>query len=98
MDDALDWTGPLCADDIVRLTEARVEGGTILPGSRVTFDSLEQGAGKGEVIDLAAGFKGRAPFRKRLWVTALVRLDDGTTRRILAPELRAEAPSPGEAD
>ena len=81
--DDLSWTDALCADDIVPLEEAPVLNGLARTGDRVRGqpaqppregDNLPSGH-TGIVRQIAAGFKGRPPFRKRLWVALLVETD-----------------------
>lgn len=80
LSDDLSWTDALCADELVPLQEAPVLNGITRRGERVRGqpatpprdgDNLPSGQ-TGIVRQIAAGYKGRPPFRKRLWVALLV--------------------------
>jgi hypothetical protein len=92
----LEWTDGLCADQIDVLDEAAVNGGAVKVGSvaRVVdaggSPEAEGWAGRRVTVrEIAAGHKGKGPFRKRLWVALLVADEAGETRRVLARDLEA---------
>lgn len=89
----LSWTDELCADDVQSLTRAAVLNGEVLLGSlaQVSADEEVPFRGQDVTVDaLAAGFKGRGPFRKRLWVAAWVRSETGESGRVLASMLKVK--------
>lgn len=73
----LSWTDSFCCDEAVVLDETAVVGGVAQRGALVqttagdSADTLRPGM-RARVLSIAAGFKGKPPFRKRLWVKLLV--------------------------
>lgn len=98
LDSDLSWTDPLCADDVVPLQETPVTNGVARVGDRV--QALAKASGEevdeghlgseqsGRILQVAAGFKGRPPFRKRLWVALLVQTDSATPVTAFANEVK----------
>lgn len=99
----LSWTDELCCDEAVPMSETPIQGGRVRPGDRVVSlgghapaaEASEASLAEGEtgtILAIAAGFKGKSPFRKRLWVMLWVQPTlGGYPVRIAADRL---APSP----
>ena len=73
----LSWTDSFCCDEAIGLEETPVLGGITRRGGLVQGSpaSPEEELAPGvqaRVLSIAAGFKGKPPFRKRLWVKLLV--------------------------
>lgn len=95
MDD-LSWTDELCADEVQALSRAAVLNGEVLLGSLAEVEPTDDSPLSGQPVTvegLAAGFKGRGPFRKRLWVAAWVRSEAGESARVLASKLKVKTSS-----
>lgn len=94
----LSWTDELCADDVVSLAEAPIHGGKVKVGAKVALrtGALPTGVEGAHalppgtpvtVVAVAAGFKGKAPFRKRLWVALHVQAEAGEPFPVMADGL-----------
>lgn len=89
----LSWTDELCADDVVALPEAQIHGGKVGVGATAALRAGEEASlsfppgTPVTVLALAAGFKGKAPFRKRLWVALHVQAESGDPFPVMADGL-----------